>query len=199
MSGPAVISAEDPAAASAACRVLARGGLIAFPTETVYGLGAADRPEAIARLAHAKGRDRARPFQKIAADIDAAGRAAPAWPRAADKLARRFWPGPLTLVVEKDPGGPSVGLRVPDHPVPVEIARRAGGLIIATSANASGSPEPLEACDVLRELGARVSVVLDGGPVAGGVPSTVVRVCGDEVSILREGALPAAEVIAAAK
>jgi len=176
-----------------AAQTLASGGLVAFPTDTVYGLGADIlRPAAIDRLYNIKGRERAKPLARLAADAGAAEAQASSWPRLARKLARAYWPGALTIVVG------DVGVRVPDHAAARGLASRAGGAVAATSANRSGMPEPRTAGEVVAALGAGVELVIDGGRTAG-VPSTVVRVEAgpggrERIEVLRRGAIPEDEL-----
>jgi L-threonylcarbamoyladenylate synthase len=186
-------SAADTSAIRAAAEALRRGALAVIPTETVYGLaGDARVPGVLERMFGAKGRDRNKPIPFLVSGIDAvlAGGA-----RLGDlemSLARRFWPGPLTLVL--DVGGGTEGFRVPDHPVALALLRAVGGVLRATSANLSGEPPALTAGEGLRALGDSVDVVLDGGPVPGGTPSTVVKVESGRVCVLRSGAIPEAEL-----
>jgi L-threonylcarbamoyladenylate synthase len=162
---------------------MADGGLVAFPTDTVYGLGAdPSRPEAIERICAAKGRERSKVLARLVADRETAARIAGTWPRLAEELGRAFWPGALTIVVE------GIGLRVPASRVARELASRLGGSILATSANRSGGPEPRTAEEVASALGPDVDLILDGGRT-GGTPSTVVRVTGAGLEVLREGAV----------
>jgi L-threonylcarbamoyladenylate synthase len=193
----------DPDAVAEAAGVLRAGGLVAFPTETVYGLGAAARDaEAVARVFTAKGRPADNPL--IVHIADAAGLAdlAADVPPAVRDLAARFWPGPLTLVVRARPGLPrvttggldSVAVRVPGHPVALALLRAAGVPVAAPSANRSGRPSPTTAAHVLADLADRVDVVLDGGPTAIGVESTVVDVRSGAPVILRPGAVTPADL-----
>lgn len=189
--------------AEAAARLRA-GGLVAFPTETVYGLGAnALDADAVARIYAAKGRPAWNPVIAHVADRDAAQALAGAWPAAADCLARACWPGPLTLVVSRGPqvpdivtgGGDAVGLRVPDHPVALALLRAAGVPIAAPSANRFTAISPTTAAHVVQSLGDRVELVLDGGACPVGIESTVVDCTGSDesrhVRILRPGMLDA--------
>ncbi|HJL18035.1 MAG TPA: L-threonylcarbamoyladenylate synthase [Sandaracinaceae bacterium LLY-WYZ-13_1] len=166
-----------------AVRVLRAGGLVAFPTETVYGLGAdARRPAAVARIFAAKGRPADHPLIVHVADQAEARRWARAWPEPAHRLAEAFWPGPLTLIVDKAQdvpdevtgGQPTVGLRVPDHPLALELLRAFGGGVAAPSANRFGSVSPTTAAHVALELGDSVDLILDGGPCRVGVESSIV-------------------------
>lgn len=195
---PARILSPDRAAYDEAARVLRGGGLVAFPTETVYGLGAnALDPRAVARIFDAKGRPSDNPVIVHVPDAHAARALAASWPEAATGLVAAGWPGPLTLVVEKAPtipevvsaGGPTVGLRVPDHPVARSLLETAGLPIAAPSANRSEAVSPTTAQHVVDSLGAWVDdlIVLDGGPCAVGIESTVVDVTGPAPLVLRPG------------
>ena len=172
------------AAVAAAARILAEGGLVAFPTETVYGLGAdATNPAAIARLYQAKGRPAFNPLIAHVGDI-AAARQIARFDAAATALAEAFWPGPLTLVLPKTPdcavadlataGLDTVAIRIPAHPVARDILRAFGGPVVAPSANLSGHVSPTTAAHVQSDLAGRIDLIVDGGPVAVGVESTIV-------------------------
>jgi len=193
-----VLNADRDATAAAA-RVLGDGRLVAFPTETVYGLGAdATNGEAVARLYAAKGRPRFNPLIAHVSDLQAALRLA-RFSKDATLLAGLFWPGPLTLVLPKADGCPvaelatagldSVGVRVPDHPVAHELLAGFGRPIVAPSANQSGHVSPTTAQHVLADLGGRIDLVIDGGATSVGVESTIVS-CLDAPTLLRPGGLP---------
>lgn len=183
---------SDGEAIELAAEVLNGGGLVVFPTDTVYGLGvSAARKDAIERLYELKGRDRQKPLARLVPNAQAAERAAAAngvrWTRLAGKLARMYWPGALTIVV----GG--MGFRVPAHQLARALASRVKEGLLATSANRSGQKDPRTADEALEALGGGVELVLDGGP-AGGVPSTVVRADGERPEVLREGAIRSDEL-----
>jgi L-threonylcarbamoyladenylate synthase len=191
------------AAVAAAARILAEGGLVAFPTETVYGLGAdAANPAAIARLYRAKGRPAFNPLIAHLGDIAAARRIA-RFDAPATALAEAFWPGPLTLVLPKAPGCAvadlatagldTVAVRIPAHPVARDILRAFGRAVVAPSANLSGHVSPTTAAHVQSDLAGRIDLIVDGGPVAVGVESTIVG-CFDQPMLLRPGGLPRAEI-----
>jgi len=193
--GTRVLKAE-PSAIAAAAACLAAGGLVAFPTETVYGLGAdACNGEAVARLYAAKGRPVFNPLIAHVADLPAA-RQLGAFNADAERLAGAFWPGPLTLVLPRLPDCPvaelalagldSVALRVPAHPLAQALLAAFGGPIVAPSANRSGHISPTCAAHVLNDLRGRVDIVLDGGPCPVGVESTIVA-CLDGPTLLRPG------------
>jgi len=196
--GTRVLKADEEAIkAGAAC--LAAGGLIAFPTETVYGLGAdAGNGEAVARLYAAKGRPSFNPLIAHVADIAAARRVA-RFDAAAERLAQAFWPGPLTLVLPKQAdcgvsdlalaGLDSVAVRLPAHPIALALLKAFGGPVVAPSANRSGHVSPTSAAHVLADLRGRVDMVIDGGPCDVGVESTIVS-CLGEPALLRPGGLP---------
>ncbi len=187
--------------------ILRAGGVVAYPTETFYGLGAlASCPGALARLAAAKGRPRGKPLPLIAADTAQVAAVASLTDPLARRLAERFWPGPLTLVLPaaapldeilRGPG-PTVGIRVPDHDLARALARAAGGPLVSTSANCSGEPPVAAASRLSPLLLARIDGVLDGGPTAGGLPSTVVEVSRGEARLIRRGAVPWQDIQGAA-
>jgi L-threonylcarbamoyladenylate synthase len=188
---------------AAAARVLAEGGLVAFPTETVYGLGAdAANPAAVAHIYRAKGRPAFNPLIAHVGDLPAARRIA-RFDAAATALAEAFWPGPLTLVLPKAEGCvvadlataglDTVAIRIPAHPAAREILRAFGGPVVAPSANISGHVSPTTAAHVENDLAGRIDLIVDGGPVAVGVESTIIG-CFDEPMLLRPGGLPRAEI-----
>ena len=188
-------------AAAAAC--LAAGGLVAFPTETVYGLGAdARRGDAIARLYAAKGRPSFNPLIAHVGSIEAARRIGH-FDAAAEKLAAAFWPGPLTLVLPKQPdcgvanlalaGLDSVAVRVPAHPIAHALLAAFNGPVVAPSANRSGHVSPTSAAHVLADLRSRIDMVIDAGPCPVGVESTIVA-CLGEPTLLRPGGLPREQI-----
>lgn len=197
----------DDLSVQRAVQVLEDGGLVVFPTDTVYGVGASvNRADAVGKLYHAKGRplERAIPVlvsgpeavHRLVRDVDAASRA----------LMSAFWPGPLTIVMPAQDwlpeeivrGTGSVGLRMPDHPVALELIRECGGAVATTSANRSGEGETRTAVNANDAIGDRVDLVIDGGMTPGGVPSTVVRVDPDgDLEILREGAIQRASLLRA--
>lgn len=188
---------------AAAAELLRRGGLVAFPTETVYGLGAdALNPKAVAAIFAAKGRPSDNPLIVHVADVADAVALASAWPEPAQLLAAQFWPGPLTLVVPTSPriadlvtaGGPTVALRVPGHAVALALLRATGRPLAAPSANRSTSVSPTRAEHVLHSLGGRIPLVLDGGPTPGGLESTVLDVTTHPPRLLRPGLIGPAEI-----
>ena len=186
---PLVLDAAARKAVARAAAVIRAGGVVAFPTETVYGLAVRTGDGAAReRLSGIKGRAGKRPFQVLVRSRHAALSLCGRLPACAQKLARAFWPGPLTLVV-KSRSRRWVGLRVPDHPVAAALLRRCGGSLVATSANLSGEKDAVTASEVVSALGGRVDIVLDGGPAQRRKPSTVVKCDGESWSILREGAI----------
>jgi len=200
---PAPKPPPDPALAARvadAAEVLRRGGIVAYPTETWYGLGAlAADGAAVERVVHAKLRPEEKPLPLLAADL-AQVEAVAELPPLARRLAAAFWPGPLTLVVPVRPGvrlhraitggAGTVGIRVSSGQVSAALARAAGGALVATSANLSGAPPVAQAAALDPALVARLDLVLDGGTAPGGLPSTVVAVTGGALSLLRAGAVP---------
>jgi L-threonylcarbamoyladenylate synthase len=197
-----ILPAGEAAVASAA-RCLAAGGLVGFPTETVYGLGAdATNPTAIARLYQAKGRPAFNPLIAHVGDLQAARQIAH-FDATALALAEAFWPGPLTLVLPKTgdcavadlatAGLDTVAIRIPSHPLARQILRAFGGPVVAPSANLSGHVSPTTAAHVQSDLAGRIDLIVDGGPVAVGVESTIVG-CFDAPMLLRPGGLPRSEI-----
>jgi len=179
-------------------RILRQGGVIAYPTDTLYGLGADPfSPRGVAKVFEVKGRLATKGLPLLLAEIEDMDQVVRVKPSMAMKLAQAFWPGPLTLVLLAAPGVPkevlgsedTVALRVPDHPVPRALARGLGGPIIGTSANVSGGPDPVTAWDVEQMLGQAVDYILDGGPAYRGLPSTVVDLTGPRPKLVRSGAL----------
>jgi L-threonylcarbamoyladenylate synthase len=195
--------APDSGIIARAAAVLRAGGLVAFPTETVYGLGAnALDPAACERIFIAKGRPANNPIIVHGAGAVEARQVVADWPDAAARLAARFWPGPLTLVLPKNAavpdvvtaGGPTVAVRVPAHPVALALLRAAGIPIAAPSANRSGELSPTRAEHVLRGLRDRIDILLDGGPTPGGVESTVLDLSRSPPRLLRPGLITPAEI-----
>ena len=179
--------------------VLKAGGLAALPTETVYGLGAnALDPAAVAKIFAAKERPFFDPLIVHVADIDWLPRVARSFPPLAQKLAERFWPGPMTLVLPKTDaipdlvtsGLPTVGVRIPDHALTLQVLRLANIPIAAPSANLFGRLSPTTVEHVREQLGDRIDAILDGGPCRVGVESTILRIDEDRVTLLRPGGVP---------
>jgi L-threonylcarbamoyladenylate synthase len=187
-----------PKAIVQALQVLRQGGLVAFPTDTVYGVGAhAFLPEAVERIYHVKGRPLSKPIPLLLDGVDRLGRVTEFVPEKALMLAEMFWPGPLTMVLARSPevpdvvtaGGPSVAVRVPDHDFALRLITEAGGVLAATSANLSGRPDPVTAEEVLGYLQGRIDLILDGGLCPGGIPSTVVDLTRPSPQVVRVGAI----------
>ncbi len=199
------VDAQSPDAGiiAEAAAILRAGGLVAFPTETVYGLGAnALDADAVARVFVAKGRPAGNPLIVHVADRADVHASVGNWPETAEKLAAAFWPGPLTLVVAKaanipeivTAGGPTVATRCPAHPVARALIAAAGVPVAAPSANRSGELSPTIAEHVRAGLDGRVNFILDAGPCPRGIESTVVDVSGPSVRLLRPGPIAVAEL-----
>lgn len=193
----------DPALIARAADLLRDGRLVAYPTETFYGLAADPRDaRAVERVFQAKGRPERMALPLIASDPDAAMTCYRQFPEAARRLAAAFWPGPLTLVLQASGdlqprllgGGTTVGIRVSSHPVALALARAMGGPIIATSANRSGQPPPQSAAEVEEALGPEVALILDGGAARGGQASTVLDLSAGPPRVVRSGAVPLSEL-----
>jgi L-threonylcarbamoyladenylate synthase len=191
----------DATSIARAAEILRAGGLVAFPTETVYGLGArADDPRAARAIFEAKGRPPGNPLIVHALDAEAARGLAAAWPEEAARLAQAFWPGPLTLIVERRrervvdevaAGGDSVAIRVPMHPIARAILAATGVPIAAPSANRSTTISPTTADHVAKSLAGRIDAIVDGGATDQGLESTIVDVRRSPATLLRPGALHA--------
>jgi L-threonylcarbamoyladenylate synthase len=189
-----LLPADRYDALSLALDILKRGGLVAFPTDTVYGVGAlAFQATAVESIYLAKDRPVEKAIPILIGGPEDLDKVTTHIPPIAAKLAARFWPGALTLVIPKHPNlpevvsaTPTVGVRVPDHPVARALLRAAGPMAV-TSANLSGQASPKTAGEVSRQLNGRIPLILDGGETPGGVPSTVVNCLGAEPVILREG------------
>jgi L-threonylcarbamoyladenylate synthase len=177
-------------AVAAAATALLESGVVVFPTETVYGIGAKwDDAPAMKTLRSLKGRSGEKPFQLLMSDFEMAASLGAAFSEGAENLARAFWPGPLTLVVPHRDGSRTLGLRLPDSPFVRNVARAIGGAIAASSANPAGMPPPVDAAaaDV---FGDAVRLLVDGGPCRVGEASSVVLAKADGFTVLREGAIP---------
>jgi L-threonylcarbamoyladenylate synthase len=180
-----------------AVEALKTGGVIAMPTDTLYGLcAAAENPSAVSRVFDVKGREAGKPLTLLVGDLAMAERIG-RFDERSRRLARRFWPGQLTIVVETRPdfqsealaGGRSVGLRAPDNAVALNVIGGFGQAVTGTSANLSGGPDPVSAEEVVRQIGDRLDLILDAGPAPFGVASTIVDCTGAEPVILREGSV----------
>jgi len=192
-----VLPATSPDALLRALNVLRSGGLVSFPTDTVYGVGSlAFDQQAIESIYIAKDRPIEKAIPVLIADKEDLIKVAEEIPPVASRLIERFWPGPLTLLVPKKgtlpiaiSATPTVGVRVPDHDVARALLRLAGPLAV-TSANLSGQPSPTTAQEAFAQLGGRIAMIFDGGETPGGIPSTVVDCTGDKIQVLREGPIP---------
>jgi L-threonylcarbamoyladenylate synthase len=200
-----VLSSQNPHTLQRALEILQAGGLVAFPTDTVYGVGALafDGP-AVVSIYTAKDRPVEKAIPVLISDVDELAKVAREVSQIAMKLATHFWPGPLTLVVPKHPdlpeavcNGPTVGVRIPDHPVVLALLRLVGPMAV-TSANISGQPSPCTAQEVLAQLGGRIPLIIDGGKTRAGVSSTVVDCIGTEVQVLRAGPISKSEILSVA-
>lgn len=194
----AFLSLEDRRALETAIESMQQGGVIVFPTDTVYGMGASlAHGQALARIYEIKGRQPDKPLPVLIARPDLITTLSDDPDDEVVRLASRFWPGPLTVILPAKPTLPAevkapdgtVGVRVPDHSIALTIAQHNGGAIATTSANLSGQPPASRAEDVRDSLGDRVDIILDGGICPGGRASTVIRRDGDTITIVREGAI----------
>lgn len=191
-----VVPASTPENIQLAAEILQSGGLVAFPTDTVYGVAAHSLlPRAIERLYKVKQRPYTKAIALLLSDAGDVPRVARQVPESAWRLVEHFWPGPLTLIVPCSNDLPailtansdSVAVRMPDHPVALWVIAAAGAPLATTSANLSGGSDPITAGDVLRDLGGRIELILDGGACPGGVPSTVLDLTTTPPVIRREG------------
>jgi L-threonylcarbamoyladenylate synthase len=199
-----IIPANSNLAIQEALNVLREGGLVAFPTDTVYGLGAlAFNGKAVESIYSAKDRPVDKAIPILLGDLDELSKVTSSLPPMAGKLASRFWPGPLTLVVPKNLNLPeavsataTVAVRVPDHEAARAILRAVGPMAV-TSANISGQPSPVTADEVFAQLGGRIELIINGGKTPGGMPSTLVDCTGNKPAILRDGPISMAELLSA--
>ena len=197
-----IVSANAPTSIQQALEILNSGGLVAFPTDTVYGVGAlAFNGTAVESIYAAKDRPVEQAIPILIADGSDLEKVGTNIPESAHKLASRFWPGPLTVLVPKMPTLPdsvsateTVGVRIPDHNVARALLRVAGPMAV-TSANISGQPSPSTAEEVFAQLGGRIPLIIDGGKTPGGVPSTLVDCTGGELKLLREGPISLEEIL----
>ncbi|RPI88576.1 MAG: threonylcarbamoyl-AMP synthase [Chloroflexi bacterium] len=195
------LRADHPVVLEHAVDTLKHGGLVAFPTDTVYGLASLPfQGHYVDRLYIAKGRNSKRAIAVLLGDISQLPRIARDVEDYAQKIAASFWPGPLTLVLPRQQAlpdvlsaDPTVGVRIPDHPVALALLRLTGPLAV-TSANLSGQENTTTAQEVMAQLEGRIHLVIDGGQTPGGVPSTVVDCTGSEPIILREGPITMADI-----
>lgn len=195
------LRADHPVALHHAVDILMNGGLVAFPTDTVYGLASLPfQSDYVERLYIAKGRNSNRAIAVLLGDMNQLPKIARGAKDYAYRIAEVFWPGPLTLIVPRQPSLPSVlsadptvGVRIPDHPVALALLRLTGPLAV-TSANISGQESTTTAQEVMAQLDGRIHLVIDGGSTPGGVPSTVIDCTGSEPVILREGPVTWADI-----
>jgi L-threonylcarbamoyladenylate synthase len=204
-----ILALAAPNTISTAASILMSGGVVAIPTDTVYGLAASiQRPDAIDRLYDMKSRPTNKAIPVLVSDLDQVRQVAGYLPTLAFSLAKRYWPGALTIVVEARDGLPehvtttdadgrrTVAVRLPNHSVARQVIGAAGGSLAVTSANLSGESPAIDASQVCQLAIAVPDAVIDGGRVSGGTPSTIVSIAGSEVVVLREGAIPAGEIFA---
>lgn len=190
----AILATNDPQAIPTAARIISEGGLIAFPTDTIYGVaGDPLNPDSLRKIYQAKERPDEKALPVLIGALDQLTALVSALSPEVEAIAKSFWPGPLTLVLPKNPNlppeltaYPTVGVRMPDHPFTLALLRRTGPLA-TTSANISGGPNPTTAQNVLDQLGGRIDLILDGGPTPGPTASTVADVSTSLIKILREG------------
>lgn len=199
MSNPSHIERQIELAIS----ILKKGGIVAFPTDTVYGLGADPlNAQAVDRIYKVKRRPHNLPLPLLLAEKSDLLKVAIVMPEIAWQLAERFLPGGLTLVLKKSPwvpgsvtaGGDTIAVRIPNHPVPIALIRGLGTPIVGTSANLSGRPSPVAAKEVREQLGDEVDLIIDGGRCPSGTESTVLDISGKVPTLIREGAIPEAEI-----
>jgi len=196
-----ILPAHKAGALKYALDVLRQHGVVAFPTDTVYGLGAlAFDPPGIDMLYTVKGRDHKKAIAILLAGLDQLERVAARKVDEIEDLVRAFWPGPLTVILPRHPdvppevsAGATIAVRIPDHPLALALLERAGPLAV-TSANHSGADNSVTAAEVLAQLGGRIDLILDGGRSPGGQPSTVLDCTGKRPVILREGPISLADI-----
>ncbi|MFA5339419.1 MAG: L-threonylcarbamoyladenylate synthase [Candidatus Omnitrophota bacterium] len=190
------VNASKPEAAKIkkAAAELKKGGLVVFPTETVYGLGAnlLDK-KAIKKIYEIKKRPKNKPLTVHVADTASVRKITGKIPAGAERLIKKYWPGPLTIIL-RDSRGKKTGFRMPDNKIAFGLIKKAGVPVVAPSANISGNKPPTSAAEVLRDLDGKVDIVIDGGKTAIGIESTVVDMTGRRPKVLREGAIPKAEI-----
>jgi L-threonylcarbamoyladenylate synthase len=199
-----ILPAEKPAAIESAIALLKEGEIIAFPTDTVYGLASdAFHAPGIIKLFEAKGRDSNKAISILIGSKDQVKLITSHMTKVAKKLTEKFWPGGLTVIVPRKDSIPelisttkNIGIRMPDHPIALELLRSFGPLA-TTSANLSGGSNPQSAIDVFDQLNGRIPLILNGGVCPGGIPSTVVDCTGEKPVVLRVGAISEGEILAA--
>lgn len=197
------LSLEDGRALEEAISVLSHGGVVAFPTDTVYGMGASlDHPQALQRIYDLKGRQPDKPLPILISRASVVDELSPDVDERLIELALQFWPGALTVVLPAADHLPAevkapdntIGVRLPNHSIPLTIADRLGGAVATTSANLSGQPAAISAAEIRDVLGGQLDVILDGGFSPQENPSTVIRVVDGEIVVLREGAIRTDEI-----
>lgn len=200
-----IINSVDSSATQTAAEILRCGGLVAVPTETVYGLAAmATNAAAVEKIYDVKGRPETKPISLLVASMEQAEKLCVNIPEAAYALADAFWPGPLTMILKKAPcvpdivtaGGDTVGVRSPDHTATLDIIRTTGEALAAPSANFSGQPSPVNADEVLEYFDGSIECVIDGGTCNVGVASTIVDLTVKPARILRQGGLEEEQICA---
>lgn len=198
-----LLSLEAPRALEATISALQHGGVVAFPTDTVYGLGASLKfPDALARIYTIKGRESHKPLPVLLSSIDRISEVATVPDTRVLTLLRAFWPGGLTVALPARPGIPgevvhadgTVGVRVPDHSIALMLCERAGGALATTSANRSGEPPTCSAAEIAEQLGNDIDIVLHGGYAPCGDPSTVIRVDDARIAVIRAGSIEPARI-----
>ena len=197
-----ILSTEDPSNLQLTADKLRAGELAAFPTDTVYGLGASlDNPRAIENLFLVKSRENAKAIAVLINEKNDLNKISIGPNEMSRRLAEHFWPGPLTLVVSRSPNLPSIlsqqptiGIRIPDHPIALKLLKLSGPLAV-TSANLSGQPNSSTALEVYNQLNGLIPIILDGGASPGGQPSTVVDCLGNQPVIIRQGPISLADLL----
>jgi L-threonylcarbamoyladenylate synthase len=195
-----ILPSAAPRAIEWAAERIASGGVIALPTDTVYGIAASlSHPDALERIYELKGRPAHNPLPVLVSSSAEIEHIATGIPPDVALLLDLFWPGPLTIVLDAKPGiparvtagGSTIGVRMPNHPLAIEVIAKAGGVVACTSANLSGQPPACSALEVENAFGAALDLILDGGQASGGVASTVAEVNGSSLTVIREGAIAA--------
>lgn len=188
-----------PGAIEMAAELLANGGVVAIPTDTVYGIAASlSHPEALRRLFRIKRRDQSKPLPILVSSTATLARLVPNINPDIALLLDEYWPGPLTIALDAPPGMPdevrspngTIGVRLPNHTLAIELIERSGGMVACTSANISGEDPARNVGDVLASIGNSLDAIVDGGETPGGVPSTVIRIDDGVIWTIREGAIP---------
>jgi L-threonylcarbamoyladenylate synthase len=202
---PVVLNAAAPRAIEWAAEAIVDGGVIAIPTDTVYGLAASHTiGTALDRIFEVKGRPADRTLPLLVSSVDVLERLTEHIDERVESLLDEFWPGPLTVALPGRKGllphlvapDGTIGVRMPNHPLALEIIEKAGGVIACTSANRSGQPPACSAREVASTIGGDIDLTIDGGLAPGGVPSTVIVIAGDRLTIVREGSLSEGDLAA---